>query len=204
MAKAEAAAGKRVEAENDYKKSIALAPAEWLPPGEFGTFLYRNARYQDAAGAWEQALRAAPDNVRILKNLGAAYHMLDRYDEAAGVLQRALEIEPSAKVYANLGTARFFQGRYSDAVEAFEKALHSGGAGDYLYWGNLADGYRWAPGQRSKSIEAYGHAIELAREKMKAAPNDADLHGSLAVYLASDEAAFTTGTVNVIDGGWSV
>jgi len=27
---------------------------------------------------------------------------------------------------------------------------------------------------------------------------------SLAVYLASDEAAFTTGTINVIDGGWSV
>jgi 2-keto-3-deoxy-L-fuconate dehydrogenase len=27
---------------------------------------------------------------------------------------------------------------------------------------------------------------------------------ALAVYLASDEAGFTTGTVNVIDGGWSV
>ncbi|MBN9536118.1 MAG: NAD(P)-dependent oxidoreductase [Alphaproteobacteria bacterium 65-37] len=27
---------------------------------------------------------------------------------------------------------------------------------------------------------------------------------ALAIYLASDEAAFTTGTVNVIDGGWSV
>lgn len=27
---------------------------------------------------------------------------------------------------------------------------------------------------------------------------------ALAVYLASEEAAFTTGTVNVIDGGWSV
>jgi NAD(P)-dependent dehydrogenase (short-subunit alcohol dehydrogenase family) len=27
---------------------------------------------------------------------------------------------------------------------------------------------------------------------------------ALAVYLASDESAFTTGTVNVIDGGWSV
>jgi len=27
---------------------------------------------------------------------------------------------------------------------------------------------------------------------------------ALAVYLASDESAFMTGTVNVIDGGWSV
>lgn len=27
---------------------------------------------------------------------------------------------------------------------------------------------------------------------------------SLALYLASDESSFTTGTVNVIDGGWSV
>ncbi|TAJ36188.1 MAG: SDR family oxidoreductase [Reyranella sp.] len=27
---------------------------------------------------------------------------------------------------------------------------------------------------------------------------------ALAVYLASDEAGFTTGTVNVVDGGWSV
>jgi 2-keto-3-deoxy-L-fuconate dehydrogenase len=27
---------------------------------------------------------------------------------------------------------------------------------------------------------------------------------ALAIYLASDEAGFTTGTVNVVDGGWSV
>src|SRR5262249_50243363 len=32
----------------------------------------------------------------------------------------------------------------------------------------------------------------------------ADEISALAVYLASDESAFTTGTVNVIDGGWSV
>jgi 2-keto-3-deoxy-L-fuconate dehydrogenase len=27
---------------------------------------------------------------------------------------------------------------------------------------------------------------------------------ALAVYLASDEAAFTTGAVHVIDGGWTM
>jgi 2-keto-3-deoxy-L-fuconate dehydrogenase len=32
----------------------------------------------------------------------------------------------------------------------------------------------------------------------------ADEIAALAVYLASDESAFTTGTVSVIDGGWSV
>jgi NAD(P)-dependent dehydrogenase (short-subunit alcohol dehydrogenase family) len=32
----------------------------------------------------------------------------------------------------------------------------------------------------------------------------ADEIAALAVYLASDEATFTTGTINVIDGGWSV
>lgn len=32
----------------------------------------------------------------------------------------------------------------------------------------------------------------------------ADEIATLAVYLASDESTFTTGTINVIDGGWSV
>lgn len=32
----------------------------------------------------------------------------------------------------------------------------------------------------------------------------ADEIAALAVYLASDESGFTTGTVNVVDGGWSV
>jgi 2-keto-3-deoxy-L-fuconate dehydrogenase len=32
----------------------------------------------------------------------------------------------------------------------------------------------------------------------------ADEVAALAIYLASDESAFTTGSINVIDGGWSV
>ena len=32
----------------------------------------------------------------------------------------------------------------------------------------------------------------------------ADEVAELAVYLASDESAFTTGQIHVIDGGWTI
>jgi serine/threonine-protein kinase len=197
LAKAEAAAGHGARAETAYRKAIALATGEWIPLAEFGVFLYRAARYREAAETWEQAQAWAADNVLILTNLGSAYHMLDRYEDAASALQRALEIEPSARIYTNLGTARFFQGRYADAVTAMQKALDLNGGTRSLYWGNLADAYRWAPGQKLKSIDAYRHAIELVRREMQAAPGDSDLCASLAVYLA--KAGDGAGAVQQLD-----
>jgi len=184
LAKAAAASGDSMAAEAAYRKAILLAPGAWIPVGEYGVFLFRAARYREAAETWEQARAAAPDNVRILTILGGAYHMLDLYEDAASAFQRALEIEPSAQVYTNLGTSRFFQGRYADAVTAMQKALELNGGSRSLYWGNLADAYRWAPGQRAKSLEAYRHAIELVRQEIQSAPGDSDLNASLAVYLA--------------------
>jgi len=171
------------QAEQFYKRSIQLDPAYWLPYGRYGTFLYRKARYAEAASIWEQGRVQAPDNTIILKNLGAAYHMLNKYEEASAVFQRALELRPSEPVYNNLGTARFFQGRYTAAAAAFEKAVELNPT-YYLYWGNLADARRWIPGNDAKAKEAYGHAIDLAREKLAATPDDPELRGSLAVYYA--------------------
>jgi 2-keto-3-deoxy-L-fuconate dehydrogenase len=47
--------------------------------------------------------------------------------------------------------------------------------------------------------KAYGEFT--ARQAMGRFGRPTEL-AALAVYLASDESAFTTGTVNVIDGGW--
>ena len=184
LAKVAAAAKNPTLAETQYKTSIELAPKDWIPSTEYGIFLYRGAKYAEAAAQWEKATALAPDNARILRNLGAVYHELDRSDDAASALQRALEIEPTAQIYANLGTLRYFQGRYVDAATAFRSAVDRGGAGLYLYWGNLGDALRWVPGQKSQSVEAYTNAIELVREKLKSAPDDSDLRGTLAVYLA--------------------
>jgi eukaryotic-like serine/threonine-protein kinase len=175
--------GKSKQAEEELTRALALNAEDWRARMNLGLLYYKTARYPQAATAWEQVSKLTPDNFIVLNNLAAVYHMMDREDDAASVLQRSLEIKGSAYTYGNLGTLRFFQGRYEDAVSAFEKAVNLQ-ANEYLWWGNLGDAYRWSPGQAAKAKPAYRNAIRLAREKLTAQPDDIDLRSSLALYLA--------------------
>jgi serine/threonine-protein kinase len=183
LGRARLQAGNSEEAERLYRKAAELDSSNWLPPAELGTFQYRKAQYEDAIRSWEKAVFLTPDNVRVLRSLAAAYHMLDRYDDAASTLQKALELDPGAQVWANLGTARFFQGQYLAAVTAMEKAVELN-PNAYLYWGNLGDAYRWAPGKKDRAPEAFTRAIQLVQAAVQRTPNDPEPKASLAVYLA--------------------
>jgi tetratricopeptide (TPR) repeat protein len=171
------------QAEAEYRQATDMAPQEWYPFVLLGRSLYLQARYDEAARVWEQAETKSPDNGFVLRNLAAVYHMLDRTDAAAAALQRALEIEPTATVYSNLGTMRFFQGRYSDAATAFEKAVQLNPTFSQ-YWANLGDAYRWVPGGADKARQAFSRAVPLVEARLKAAPADPDLQTQLALYLA--------------------
>jgi serine/threonine-protein kinase len=173
----------RAKAEAAYLEAVRLAPDDWRTHQFLGRFYYQNARYEDAEREWERARELSPDNLLVLRNLGGVYHALDRTDAAAAAFQRALEIEPSATAYSNVGTMRFFQGRYTDAAAAFEKAVELNPT-YYLYWGNLGDAYRWIPGQDGKAREAFARATTLAEERLKTREADVSLRGSLAGYLA--------------------
>jgi eukaryotic-like serine/threonine-protein kinase len=170
------------EAEAALKEAVRLKGSDWRFDSELASFYYRRSRHAEAIAAWEAARTLAPDSPTVWRNLGAAYFQLLRYDEAASAFQRALEIAPTAATYTNLGTLRFYQGRYHDAVPAFEKAVELG-ANRSLYWGNLADAYRWAPGRRADSIAAYERAITLLREEAAKQPTVVDLRSRLATYL---------------------
>ena len=185
-AKIAAVSGNHAEAEAMFRKGIELGKSQWLPFMEYGMFLFANERYDEAIKAYERARELSPDNVTLLANEGAAYHMAGHYDEAAALFQQALAIEPNARIYANLGTLRFFQGRFSDAVDPMERAVQLR-ATYYLYWGNLGDVYRWAPGLRSKANGAYARAIDLIRKSIAAAPEDPVLRARLAGYLAKSD-----------------
>jgi len=170
------------EADAEFRKAIEVGPQEWRAHAEYASFFYQRARYDEALARWEAALKITPDNVVLLRNLGGAYFSVGRYDQAASTLQRALEVRPVPAIYTNLGTLRFYQGRYADAVAAFEKAVELG-PGLHLYWGNLGDGYRWAPGRRNDAPAAYRRAIALVEKEIATAGSDANLESRRAVYL---------------------
>jgi tetratricopeptide (TPR) repeat protein/predicted Ser/Thr protein kinase len=175
--------GKGDAAVQEAKHALQLDPADWGSYMELGLSGYQVANYQAAADNWEKALKLEPNNAPALRNLGAAYHGLNRDDDAAAALQRALEIKPNSSVYNNLGTIRFYQGRYQDAVPAFEKGIALG-ANNSEMWGSLADAYRWAPGHSEKAKGAYQTAIRMVREEISKNPGQPELHSSLALYLA--------------------
>jgi tetratricopeptide (TPR) repeat protein len=177
-----AAQNRDEDAEGALREAIARRGTDWRPDNELASFLYRRGRFAEAVPAYEAARDLSPDNTIVWRNLGAAYFQVNRYDDAAAAFQRALEIAPSAATFTNLGTLRFFQGRYHDAVPAFEKAVELG-ANRSLYWGNLADAYRWTPGRREESIAAYQRAIALVREELAKQPANLDIQSRLATYL---------------------
>jgi tetratricopeptide (TPR) repeat protein len=196
-----AAQNKDTEADAEFGKAIDLGKDEWRAHGEYAQFHFQRARYDEALTHWKAALSLTPDNVVVMRNLSSAYFFLDRRDEAASILQRALEVRPVAGIYTNLGTIRFFQGHYTEAVDAFERAVKLA-AGSHLYWGNLGDGYRWAPGRKKDAPTAYRRAIDLIDQQIAQKRGDPDLESRRAVYLVKlgDRDAALNAIAPVSDG----
>jgi tetratricopeptide (TPR) repeat protein len=79
-------------------------------------------KLEEAARLFEKAVRANPENVTALNNLGLAKRKQGRLDEAIKAYRRALEIDPSfALVYKNLGIALEQKGNAEEAVKAYRK-----------------------------------------------------------------------------------
>jgi eukaryotic-like serine/threonine-protein kinase len=172
-------------AEQHYRRATVSAPQEWEPHARLGAFLYQQGRYPQAIASFERMRELAPDHSRAYSNLAAAYHQLGRTDEAAQVLQHALEIAPDSLTYSNLGTYLYFQGKYPEAVRAFDEAVKLN-ANLYLRWGNLGDAVRMTAPDSDKMHESYRRAVQLARGDLAKRPADPNIQSSLALYLIRD------------------
>lgn len=158
-------------AESHLRRAIEIKPTT-LYYDALGSLLYRVARLDDSAAAFEKSIGIAPDNSHALRNLGGIYYVQGRADEAAVLLQDSLKIEPHASAYANLGNILFSKGLYHRAATVFENALQTGGAThDYRFWINLADAYRQIP-KEEDAAKTYKRALELLAGEIEGRPDD--------------------------------
>lgn len=149
------------------------------------TVHFRQGDLEAAANAAQRSIELAPEGVRGLRNLAAILIARNDLEEASRVLDRALAIRPTATLYINQGTVFFFQGLYSQAATAWEKALEDAfGANLYLTWANLGDAYRQIPHRRAEAPELFRQAIRLLERELEEKPTSDVLRSRMALYLA--------------------
>jgi predicted O-linked N-acetylglucosamine transferase (SPINDLY family) len=96
--------------------------AEVLLPAAFAA--YRQGKHPDAQALCRQILKDLPDHFDALHLLGVSELDCRQFEEAEGILARAVSVEPrSAEARSNLGMALFNLKRYDDARKCQEKAV---------------------------------------------------------------------------------
>ena len=84
--------------------------------------LFDQGKYRDAIGEYSRALEKKSD-AGAHHDRGAAYHRLERYDEAVADYRRAVQMKPRyGWAWLNLGVALQALGRTDEAVHAYEES----------------------------------------------------------------------------------
>jgi tetratricopeptide (TPR) repeat protein len=110
------------------------------------------------------------------------YLAIDDLPRAREIFERALERGPSISSYSNLGAIHHWEGRYAEAIAAYERAIALL-PNDPLLHGNVGDAWRRL-GNRAKANEAYEQAIRLSEAELRVNPADLATRANLAVYEA--------------------
>ena len=119
---------KNADAREAFERAVKL-PAnypETLPDAwnNLGVIATREGHAEDSVQCFQQALRANPHHLLALDNLGNAYRLLKRWDEARQVLERALEVAPEdPEANYSLGMVFAQAGENGKAYDYLQRAL---------------------------------------------------------------------------------
>jgi serine/threonine protein kinase/cytochrome c-type biogenesis protein CcmH/NrfG len=175
--------GRLKDVEPNFQKSVDLAPDDWRMANQFGVYYLRTGKPDLAAVQFQKAVSITPENARVLNNLGLAYRLQNRLPEARTNLEHAIQLEPSAILYRNLGYVLSDEGKYPQAAEKFQKEIELDPS-SYVAWGLLGSAY-FRMGESSKFREPYLNAIALAEERRKQRKNEPNLLADLGGFYAT-------------------
>ena len=127
----------------------------------------------------------------------------------AMVAQRKGSIVNMSSIVSSLKstTSRFVYGTTKAAVIGLTKSIAADFVGKGIRCNAICPGTIETPSLTDRMI-AQGDVVKaraafVARQPMGRLGTAAEI-ADLALYLASDESAFTTGQTHIIDGGWSI
>ncbi len=169
IARSNETAGRIADAEQGFRKVIAVVPDDWSGYNELGNFYLRQAKYPEAISQYKQALDLTPDNAQVYSNLGSAY--LDKGDPkllplAEQNLQKALSLNPTYPVLANLAALSLEEGKFSQAVTYSREALKLSDK-NYIVWDTLRLAYL-AVGDSAQANEAMSKELALLESDARA------------------------------------
>jgi tetratricopeptide (TPR) repeat protein len=102
------------------QKSLSAADKVFLK----GNKLYADQKYNEAAGAYEEAVKMNQMIWGYYLNLGLAYKKMDKRPEALGAFRKAVELSPeSYSANKELGEALARDGAFADAKPFYQKAV---------------------------------------------------------------------------------
>jgi eukaryotic-like serine/threonine-protein kinase len=170
------------EAEQTYREILKERPNYWPANNELGWILFRQAKYQQAADAFDAAAMAAPNVARPLANLGEMYIDLGKHDEAIDASQRSIQRSPNETAYRNLGDIAFSDGNYKNALANYQQAANLDPK-YHMIWRDIGDCYAML-GQPALVRENYAKAARLLSEELQDNPRSGPTWMTLAFYHA--------------------
>jgi TolB-like protein/tetratricopeptide (TPR) repeat protein/DNA-binding winged helix-turn-helix (wHTH) protein len=158
------------EAEQVLRQAIGLQPGNWRPYNFLGYFFYRQGQFLEAAEQFANVVAIDDRNMRGHANMAASLMMAGDFAAAAPAYQRAINIEPQASTYGNLGLMYYYLGQYDEAVGALRNALELAPK-SHLTWSNLGDVLSVAS-RNNEAMDAFRQAETYASAKLAVNPND--------------------------------
>lgn len=89
----------------------------------------RNEVWKSPERLWDEVRRHEPYSWRAHYNLGKEYEAQKKFEDALAMYRRSIEIHPSAWPYNNIGNILLMQGKFDEAVQAYNNAIIS----DYVF-----------------------------------------------------------------------
>jgi serine/threonine protein kinase/tetratricopeptide (TPR) repeat protein len=174
--------GRFKEAEQAFRDLIKVRPNYWPAYDALGWVLWRQAKYQEAANAYDAAANAASNVALPLANLGALYQELGKHDEAIAALNASLKRSPNEEAFLGLGDIAFIDGKFTAALDYYQRAAGQNPKNDVI-WRNIADCYA-VLGQPTLVQKNYAKAAQILSDHLTMNPSDGASWATLAFYHA--------------------